>query len=339
VTGLILFATLKLSIVVRMKADFYTKIMLILICMALPPTALHSQTVVVSGLGYPQYLAADASGNLYVADLGCANQPVAPNDCNVYKETLSSGGSYTQSLVASFSTPNVPQGIAVDSSGNVYVSVFNMGVYKETLSGNKYVQTQVGCGFNAPGGIAVDAHGTIYITDRSGSRVNKETTTDTCSTMTLVASGLSAPNSLALDSCGNVYVAQTGAPGSVLKETTSGSGYVQSLVNGSFNTNGLAVDNGGNVYIADGVGHVYKETPSPSGLYAVTTVAQGLTIPTGVAADAAGNVYFVETGFNRIWKSGPSEAVKPLSCPAQVPSRNRSETAYYALHRPSPLSS
>jgi DNA-binding beta-propeller fold protein YncE len=106
--------------------------------LAVPP-APSAPSTVVTGLSYPQSIAVDGNGNLYIADQGCVNFIGMPGDCNVYKETLS-GGTYTQTVIASFSASSAPQGIAVDNNGNVFISVLGNGVVEATPSGGKYTQ-------------------------------------------------------------------------------------------------------------------------------------------------------------------------------------------------------
>ena len=279
-------------------------------CFALHSTGAHASpagggpSTVVTGLSYPFSIAVDANGNLYIGDLGCINFVGAQGDCNVYKETLSNG-SYTQSVIASFSASNAPQGIAVDSSGNVFITVLGNGVVQETPSGGgKYTQTTIGCAFDVPGGVAVDGQGTLYVTNRTGSRINSEKPADTCSTLGLVASGLSAPTGLAVDSSSSIYVIQSGAPGTVLKEILSGNGYNATTVAGGGNFNGLAVDTKKNLFLTAGDGSVYEYSPpNINGVnYSYIALAIGFAVPSGVAADANGNIYVVNTGFNQVVK-------------------------------------
>ena len=271
--------------------------------LASPPGPSGPSTV-VTGLSYPQSIAVDGNGNLYIGDQGCINFIGTPGDCNVYKETLS-GGTFTQTVIASFSASNAPQGIALDNSGNVFITVLGNGVVEATPSGGgKYTQRPIGCAFDAPGGVAVDYQGTLYVTNRSGSRINSEKPTDTCSTMGLVASGLSAPTGLAIDGSSSVYVIQSGAPGTVLKEVASGNGYSATTVAGGGTFNGVAVDAKKNVFLTAGDGSVYEYSPPNinSVNYSYFALAIGLTVPTGVAADTNGNIYVVNTGQNQVIK-------------------------------------
>ena len=75
-----------------------------------------------------------------------------------------------QSVVASYATNFLynPQGIAVDSSGNVYIAVEGRGqVLKETLSVGGYTQSVIAVNdpVYIPYGVAVDGSGSVYIVD------------------------------------------------------------------------------------------------------------------------------------------------------------------------------
>ena len=266
-----------------------------------------SQTVIANiannGLNAPQGIAVDSSGNLYITDTG---------NGRILKETLS-GGSYTQSIVATI-TPSALDDVAVDSSGNLYViDGFTGKVYKETLSGSSYVQSTITVtGLSLPGGIAVDSSNNVYITDYDNKRVLKETPSGSSYTQTVVTtSGLSFPVGVAVDSSGNVYIADSGN-NRVLKETLTGSSYTQSVVvdDSSIQWLGsieqLAVDSSGSVYI--GGGSIVKATFS-GGTYHIGNLGDSIAQPYGVAVDSSGNVYATST-------SGGGGEVVELSYPA-----------------------
>jgi DNA-binding beta-propeller fold protein YncE len=256
-----------------------------------------TQNTVTTGVPYPLGVAADGSGNIYIAE---KQSPTTVNG-QVVKETFS-GGSYTETIVASGGLSD-PRGVAVDGSGSVYiVDENNNRVLKQTPSGGSYAESVVPTtSLSGPWGIAVDGSGNVYIADEQNNRVLKETLSGSGYTESTVGSSLSFPAALAVDVSGNVYISENNGSGVlVLKETLSGGSYTQSTVastaaNGLVLPYGIAVDGGGNVYIADvGNGLVLKETLS-GGSYVQSTVASGTpgTSPQGVAVDSSGNVYIV----------------------------------------------
>ena len=205
----------------------------------------------------------------------------------------------------------VPQGVAVDSSGNVYITD-NIGhVWKETpsSSGGYTPSTLPTNGLNNPYGIAVDSSGNLYIADSGNNRVVKETLSGSTYTQTTIASGLNSPKGVAVDKNGNVYIASMGPipnteSDDVYEETPSGGSYSQSVfVEGLSNPQGVAVDSSGNVYIADtGNNRVLKETLSGGTNMQTIVVYGGVSSPAGVTVDSSGNLYVADTNNNRIWK-------------------------------------
>lgn len=71
----------------------------------------------------------DGAGNVYIADQDASQ---------MLKETPLSGGSYTQSTT--FSGLGSVKAVAVDGSGNVYISSLAYGLLKETLTAGIGVQ-------------------------------------------------------------------------------------------------------------------------------------------------------------------------------------------------------
>ena len=203
-----------------------------------PSNGSYTQSTVADNLGGPQGVAVDGSGNVYVA---------TPD--GVLKETLS-GGSYTQSTIASNPGGNFSY-VAVDASGNVYITSTQGSVLKETLSNGSYTQSTVVTGVNEPDGVAVDASGNVYIANPNSNRVLKETLSGGTYTQSTIGSGLDFPFGVAVDGSGNVYIVDSDN-NRVLKETLSNGSYTQStIVSGLEIPLGMAVDGSGNVYIAD----------------------------------------------------------------------------------------
>jgi len=176
-------------------------------------------------------VAVDGSGNLYVADYGTgpygnANGQVLNGQ--VYKETLSAG-EYTQSTIGSGWIE--PVGVAVDSSGNVYVAdagVAGMAgfVVKETLqTDGSFIPAQIGSGWITPTGVLLDASGSLYIADSDGEIglngfVTRETpqADGSYTQSTLISSSIiPTPEAITMDDGGNLYIPD-GSGNNFLKE-------------------------------------------------------------------------------------------------------------------------
>ena len=216
---------------------------------------------------------------------------------------------------------NYPVGVAVDSSGKVYVvDSVNNRVQKFSAAGAYLTQwgsTGSGNGqFVNPRGVAVDADGNVYVTDGNNHRVQMFTSTGTYVTQ-WGSSGtgngqFNAPFGVAVDAAGNVYVTDYNL-NRVQKFTSTGTFLTtwgtSGTGNGQFRTpTGVAVDADGDVYVADWYNHrIQKFTSTGTFLTKWGTLGSGtgtgqFTYPTGVAVDAAGNVYVTEAGNDRIQK-------------------------------------
>ena len=103
---------------------------------------------------------------------------------------------------------STPYGVAVDSSGNVYVADYdNDRVQKFSSDGSfitKWGSSGKGNGqFSTPRGVAVDSSGNVYVTDYDNDRVQKFSSDGSFITKW----GSSGAEGVAVDSSGNVYVA------------------------------------------------------------------------------------------------------------------------------------
>jgi sugar lactone lactonase YvrE len=257
---------------------------------------LYAQSDVANGVNYPQGVAVDASGNVYIADEG---------NNRVVKATLTSGTYSAPSTVVSGLI--YADGVAVDSSGNLYIADHGQsGILKETLSAGVYTQSLIGNGFN-PFSVAVDSSGNLYAADGSTGNLYIETLQSGIYTQSSVA--LTSASGVAVDSSGNIYVAQP-PNHQVLKGTVVSGVYMSFPVATGLNSPiGVAVDAGGNVYIADnGADQVYKEAYAPStGTYTQSVLATGLSAPVGVAVDSSGAVYVSDAyGGGRVLKLQPA---------------------------------
>ena len=280
----------------------------------------------------PAGVAVDSLGNVYVADSTMILKITSSGTLSTMAGSNVSGTSDGIGAVASFT---LPQGIAVDSVGNVYVTDSNNLIRKITTSG---VVTTCRMGMSSLlKGIAVDSAGNIYVADYNNQLILKITVGGKVSKLAGggpgysndgvgTAASFNRPTGVAVDSFENVYVADS-YNGAIRKITPSG--VVSTLAgsgpaginNGtgttaSFNEpTGVAVDSSGNVYVADSGNHVIREITADG---VVTTLAgsgyhdlgpkrsrngkgtiASFFHPQDVAVDSFGNVYVADTG-NRL---------------------------------------
>jgi sugar lactone lactonase YvrE len=191
----------------------------------------------------PNGLAFDAQGNMYIADPSDPNpnDRIRKVDTNGIITTFAGGGTVPgpgngDGGPATLAELNVPEDVAVDAAGNVYIAdrndqrvrkVNTAGTITTFAGGGNPVPPDIGDGgpatsarLAAPNAVAVDALGNVYIADRDHMRIRK---VDTSGIITTVAgdgtqgSGgdggpatsaqLRFPRGLAVDGAGNVYIA------------------------------------------------------------------------------------------------------------------------------------
>ena len=95
---------------------------------------------------------------------------------------------------------NDTQGIALDRTGNAYITGFLGNLEKVTPSGT---QTMLNVSVTGAHGLAVDPAGDIFIADYGGNRVVE---LPVSGTQTTVVSGLNDPEDIAIDAAGDLFV-------------------------------------------------------------------------------------------------------------------------------------
>ena len=283
---------------------------------------------------YPKQLAVDSVGNVYVADF--RNNRIRKITPSGDVTTLAGSGEWGFSDgVGSNAKFYRVFGIAVDSSGNVYVADENNQRIRKitpsgvvfTLAGSSTRGSADGNGvaaqFSSPTSLAVDSSGNVYVTDSGNNRIRKITPYGYVTTLA-VSVGLSNPRGIAVDGNGNVYVADSGnsrickitpegvtsiLAGSGIKGFADGEGSVAEF----HNIEQLAVDGSGNIYAADSANlRIRKITPQGfvSTLAGSGAVGHADGVGTsasfsgiqGVALDSLGNIFVSDSNNNIIRK-------------------------------------
>jgi sugar lactone lactonase YvrE len=319
-----------------------------------------------SRLNSPNGVAVDSSGNVYIADTSNNEiEKVTPGGTLSIIAGTGTAGAPTPGPATS-SRLDGPYGVAVDSSGNVYIAdTSNNEIEKVTPGGTLSIIAGTGtAGAPTPGpatssrldipyGVAVDSSGNVYVADEANAEIEKVTPggtlsiiagTGTVGTPTpgpATSSRLDSPYGVAVDASGNVYIAD-GGDSQVLKVTPggtlsifAGTGTDGAASNGPATSSalgsvqGLAVDGAGNLYIAD---YQDIEQVTPSGTLTVIAGHGSSGAPTyggpatssaleggGVASTPAGQVYVADTGNNTIDLLTPPAASPPTPPAAPTP--------------------
>ncbi|HTP29919.1 MAG TPA: hypothetical protein VMK12_30215 [Anaeromyxobacteraceae bacterium] len=259
----------------------------------------------------PFSVAADGSGNVYVADTG--NSTVRKISPSGVVSTLagragSRGSADGPGAKAQF---NGLFGVAADRVGSVWVADTDNNIVRKispsgvvsTIAGS-YSGSADGPGsyarFHAPTGVAVDSAGNLYLADAENNTVRKIAPSGVVSTVagtadqTGSADGSSAaarfddPHGVTVDEAGNLYLADTQnntirkiAPSGMVS-TLAGTAMERGYADGPgaaarFNgPKGLAVDGSGNIYVADTLNStIRKVTPSGVAITLAGIAGQG----------------------------------------------------------------
>ena len=189
-------------------------------------------------LANPEGVALDSGGNIYVADGAGANSVTVYPPLGSAGWAAGSPATYSVAPKAAISTTlttglSNPQGIALDSSGKIYVADLNapgVFVYPAGSNGNAAPTATISggsTGLKMPQGIALDSGANIYVADEGNEECdgtasvftypalgNSTGTLNEAPTTTISGSstGLCRPAGIALDSSADIYVVDRELP-------------------------------------------------------------------------------------------------------------------------------
>ena len=237
---------------------------------------------------FPQGIAVDGSGNLYVADTGNNTLRRINPDGTVVTLAGQAGLAGATDGAGTNALFNQPMGLVLDGSGNLFVVDSANNSIRE-IATNRISTTFAGPGGSAgsdngiessarfyyPNSVAVDTSSNIYVADVLNFVVRKITADGVVSVLAgqIGQSGdidgpatnalFASPNSVAVDGLGNVYVADSDNQtirliGNGMVSTVAGHSGKSGSADGT-GTNaffnfplGIALDVPGNIYVADG---------------------------------------------------------------------------------------
>ena len=246
---------------------------------------------------------ASGPNNLYIAD--SKNDRIREIVSGVINTIAGNGTGFGgDGGAATAAQLDLPSGVAVDASGNLYIADTSNSRIREVSKGT--ITTFAGNGtaghsgdggpassaeLGYPGAVAAGSSGNVFIDDGLSliREVSGEVITTVAGNGIYGYAGDGGPalqgewgfsEGLAVDSHDNLYIADTGD--GLIREVSSG---VINTIAGSY-TEGITYPPGANGYTGD------------NGF----SVSATLSNPYGVAVDSAGNIYIADSGFNKIEK-------------------------------------
>jgi DNA-binding CsgD family transcriptional regulator/sugar lactone lactonase YvrE len=288
-----------------------------------------------SALVRPLALAIGPGGEIYIAEGNRIREVKKDGRISTFAGTGTPGygGDGGQAAQAQL---NMPQGVAVDSAGNVYIAdTLNNRVRRVDADGT--ITTVAGAGeakLSFPTGLAIGFSDTLFIADTGNNLILQVGTDGAIHTVAGTGEAgyrgeagaaldavLHAPGGLAFDGEGNLYIADTlnqrvrriDVNGQI--ETVAGTGVAGYFGDGragayaelNLATNplegigqGLAVDSRGNLFIADALNHRVRQLDVRG---TISTIAR-MTTPLGLAVDAQGHIYVADADDYRVRRIG-----------------------------------
>jgi sugar lactone lactonase YvrE len=254
----------------------------------------YTTTVVAPNISDPQYIAADGSGNLFVAT-GIEGKILEFTPAGI-----------VSTFINFHDSAGSAEGLAFDGSGNLVAAV-NYSTYTTFYRINSSgTPTIIGTDTTSISGIALDQNGNIYAANFITKTIDKVTPQGGVSQF---ATGLYSVSGVAVGSDGSVYAATTNnsydpTRGVVYKFSPAGTGsaYVSGL---SFGVqDGIVIDKNNNLYAT--CYNTEAQTQSVIEIYpngTTKTLTTNILIPVDVTIDDNGNLYVLnfESGTGSVY--------------------------------------
>ncbi|MGB8841988.1 MAG: NHL repeat-containing protein [Aliidongia sp.] len=196
---------------------------------------------------------------------------------------------------------NLPQGVAVNRSGDVFVSDAGNNQVKMIPASTGFTTTQaIGTTMGVPMDIAVDRQENLFVVNEFTGTVREVLAAGGYTTVRTLASGFITLKGIAVDAAGNVFVADAGSNGKDggVYEIPIANNYAtfQKLATGLTATISVAVDTNENLFVSDATGAfevlaVNGNIPAEPNLlkFGGTTLLPGV-----LTIDRSGNVFVVD---------------------------------------------
>ena len=278
-----------------------------------------------AALNSPRNIAIDYYGGVYFSDFGGHRvyQLRAAGTLSVVAGTGEPGLS-GDNLTAATARLNAPAGLAIDSSGTIYIADSSNGRIRKVWRGVITTLGDTGGGptipVRTPAGLALDPDGSLFVADIGGNQILRITPA-------LASMPVAIPaRDVVVDAGGNLYACS--GPLVYRRPRLGDAAVIAGSMAAGYIGDGtapsrarfadpaaVARDIAGNIYVADtGNQRVRKITPdgvvitvAGNGLRGYSgdggpAVAAQLDTPSGVAVDRSGNLYIGDTGNQRIRK-------------------------------------
>jgi len=230
-------------------------------------------------LGAALHIARQPASFLTLYSLASAYAPFSP--------ALSAApADWTLSLRVAATGLSTPYGVAIDTTGNAWLTNESATTLTELSPSGSLLNTIGSAGLIGPRGISIDRAGNIWVASTGNDSVVELTSTG--SVKATLNSGVTGPLAVANDSAGNSWVVSSS--GNAVVEI-SNTGSILNTITGFQSPSSIAVDASGNVWVANPGQNNILELSHAGAL--ITTTGDGVTqAPAFVAIDSNANVWF-----------------------------------------------